>query len=341
MSETIFNQRLEFTDRSRETSFKHLPLALFFSILIHFILFLILSSSKASHGIVAPDIIHVSLEPSRDKRSQIVTPQTTEEQKPIVDTQLRAERDSRAERESIKRGDAPDAGAAPKQQQQPRVAPAQRAPQQRAHEQNDREQESAPIKKTPSLMLDEATMQKQFAQPPKKQRSTVMESYQAFSRPPGSGAQILGTTGSADYLPTLPDGDITYLNAKAEKFAVFVRRVALQVFGSLRQSGWERLSSGDIHAIADFTTVRAILSKEGALKEVILEGPSGSFRFDTLLKDAVSQSARDPHPPVQALLPDGTIRFIFQAKSWSRTAVDPRSGFPAEQRWILLGTGLE
>ena len=53
----------------------------------------------------------------------------------------------------------------------------------------------------------------------------------------GTGAKFFGNSGSTDYLPNLPDGDITLLNTKADHFAVFVRRVAARVFAALRSSG--------------------------------------------------------------------------------------------------------
>src|SRR5690606_20546577 len=70
--------------------------------------------------------------------------------------------------------------------------------------------------------------------------------YKAFSRPAGSGARFIGASGAPDHLPSLPDGDITLLNTKANQFAVFVRRVATQVFGELRLTGWESLLASDI-----------------------------------------------------------------------------------------------
>lgn len=165
-------------------------------------------------------------------------------------------------------------------------------------------------------------------------------SYQPFSRPTGSGAAFLGMRGHSDYLPHLADGDITLLNTKASKFAVFVRRVATQVFSELRHSGWENLGAGDIYGIRDFSRIRATMNLEGELIEVKLEGRSGSHKFDQTVLAAVKKGARDPRPPPEAAV-DEKITFTFQAKSWVRQTTDPRSGFPSQARWLLLGTGLE
>ncbi|RMG43853.1 MAG: energy transducer TonB, partial [Candidatus Dadabacteria bacterium] len=168
------------------------------------------------------------------------------------------------------------------------------------------------------------------------------ESYSgAFSRPSGSGARFLGLSGSPDYLPSLPDGDLTLLNTKASRFAVFVRRVATQVFSELRQSGWERLSAGDIMSMQGFSTVRAVISKDGKLLRIEPLESSGSSRFDSVLFEAAKRGAADPHPPAAAAASDGNIHFIFKARSWVRIYSDPRTGARNERRWLLLATGLE
>lgn len=167
------------------------------------------------------------------------------------------------------------------------------------------------------------------------------QSYQPFSRPIGSGARLLGVPGAADHLPNLPDGDITFLNAKASRFAVFVRRVALQVFSELRNSGWERLSAHDIRSLVNHSRVRAVLSPQGNLLRISLEDSSGSNRFDGVVLDAARKGSRDPHPPPDAVASDGNIHFVFESKSWVQVYPNSRGGGMFERRWLLLGTGLE
>jgi TonB family protein len=199
------------------------------------------------------------------------------------------------------------------------------------------------------LTLDRSTLDAKFgaaAKQPSERKSQSspaqsLSEYQAFSRPPGSGAAFLGTAGISDHLPNLPDGDITLLNAKANIYASFVRRVAVQVFTQLRAQGWERLSGQQIRQLQSFATVEAVLSKDGKFIRAQLLDSSGSDAFDSVLNLAVTNGARDPNPPPGALAKDGLIHFIFKARSWSQMGVNRRSGAPVEQRWLLLATGLE
>lgn len=201
-----------------------------------------------------------------------------------------------------------------------------------------------------SLTLDDSTLTKKFGksqsepskQPaPSQQSTTNLNQYKAFSRPQGSGATFIGSAGVSDHLPSLPDGDITLLNAKANTYAGFVRRVAVQVFGQLKSKGWERLSAGELRALSDFTTVEAVLSPEGNLLRTVIISSSGSPSFDTVVNQSAAAGARDPNPPPGARASDGNIHFIFKARSWSQVGVSPRNGLPSERRWLLLATGLE
>ncbi len=199
------------------------------------------------------------------------------------------------------------------------------------------------------LTLDQSTLAMKFGTTPKPAAPAKnvpaapqsLAEYQAFSRPPGSGAAFLGNAGISDHLPNLPDGDITLLNAKANIYASFVRRVAIQVFTQLRSQGWERLSGQQIRQLSGFTTIEAILSPDGKFIRAQLLESSGSDAFDAVVNLSVSNGARDPNPPEGARAKDGMIHFIFKARSWSQMGVNRRSGAPMEQRWLLLATGLE
>lgn len=261
-------------------------------------------------------------------------------------TAYRSDTDNVVVREQIKRGDAPDAG--PSRGEGAGVTAPTSAKQtatERAPRKTPPPPRTEPLK---HLALDSSTVLREFSVPPKPESETPNDplaapsgEYRAFSRPRGSGAAIVGLRGSNDYLPNLPDGDLTLLNTKANRFAVFVRRVATQVFGELRRSGWENLGPGDIDRIDDYTTIVATLSPTGEFIEAKIIGRSGSSRFDEVVSQAVRKGARDPHPPPGAEAADGTIRFIFRSKSWVRLSADPRGPGFGERRWILLGTGLE
>jgi hypothetical protein len=162
-----------------------------------------------------------------------------------------------------------------------------------------------------------------------------------FSRPVGSNALFHGRLGQSDYLPGIKDGDVTLLNAKADKYAVFVRRVALRVFESIKSKGWQYLSASDIRGIADYGTIRAVITPKGALKKVIIESPSGSTKFDVMLNQAVTSSTSDPHPPADAAAADGNIHFIFMARTWSEMYQSARNPGIGERRWLILKAGLD
>jgi hypothetical protein len=207
-----------------------------------------------------------------------------------------------------------------------------------------------------TLNLDPETLLKKYAttgekNSPQPNRGTFSEERRSasnarpFSRPVQSGAAFYGGSsalgGTPDLLPNLPDGDITMLNTKAEQFATFVRRVAIQVFTNIRRYGWDSLSAGDIQRIGGYTTFRAVLSKQGSLKYIQILEQSGSSSYDTVIEASVKNGAKDSNPPPKAVNKDGNIVFVFRSKSWSMPYVSPRSGIPSERRWLVLETVLE
>jgi hypothetical protein len=325
-------------------------------------------------------VLMVSFEPPRPAKPvpevarqprQIVSSPDETSKEPPKDPTFLAERDSSAVREQIKRGDDPMAGvvgpkSGAKEAMSAKMQP-QRSNKSPKEKPEPKQKQTPPLakpaeepaapKRISSLKLDRSTMLERFSVQDSEStedriaaalsgqsspsRTNSLSDIQPFGRAPGSGARIMGSAGSNDFLPSLPDGDITMLNAKANLYAVFVRRVAVQVFGYLRASGWERLRAEDIQSMTTDTTVRAVLSKEGKLLKVELEDSSGSTRFDEVLHAAVQSGARDPNPPASAALRDGNIHFVFKARSWVRYATDPRSGAPSQRRWLILGTGLD
>ena len=215
---------------------------------------------------------------------------------------------------------------------------------------------SEPKPRIKSFSLDEQTLLDKFSDSSKNANRvdvqtkqelgigsgvTSLRNYAPFSRPMGSGAQFIGRFGTNDMLPSLPDGDITLLNEKADQFAVFVRRVATRVFSALRSSGWETLSAAEIASLQNFATVRVELSPSGEPIRIAALESSGSTRFDGVLSAAARQGARDPHPPQAAAAANGNIIFLFKARSWVEGAVNRRTGAPVERRWLMLAVGLE
>jgi TonB family protein len=341
------------------------------SILLHIALFYIIFSSKPA-PLSLPTAINVSIVPATAiaPKKQIVSPSNQPPSKPPETTTRISDTDSHADIEKIQRGDGGGIPGKPQERQseppspekpapqQPKADAAKPAPQEQLKPPS-KTQEKPVEKPAPTnhkrelhlsdLKLDDATLSQKFGttpKPPTEQKASAqsqqkLEQYQAFSRPPGSGAAFLGSAGISDHLPNLPDGDITLLNAKANQYAGFVRRVAVQVFTQLRTQGWEKLSAQQLHRLSDFTTIEAILSRDGTFLSARLLESSGSDAFDSVVQQSVKQGASDPNPPPGAEARDGRIHFIFKARSWSQIGANRRSGAPTEYRWLLLATGLE
>lgn len=123
------------------------------------------------------------------------------------------------------------------------------------------------------------------------------------------------TGGVPDYLPEIRPGQFTLLNAKANLFAPFVRRVGLRVFEHLliRQ---RRLAERELLAAQGEAVVRVVLGTDGKLLDLRTEGVSGSRALDEALRKACQLGAFDNNPPEGARKADGTYEFVFQA--WLR-----------------------
>lgn len=347
----------------------HDQLGLIGSLAIHVVLLFLLLKNQAPHP---PPVstIDVTVEPASAiaNRPQIVSPSEQPEAPPLDTTNRLSDKDSRAEVEQVRRGDGggiPGAKASDAQPSKAQPANAKtretrevKEPQPKEMSDQKERAEQEPKEKRPQrelklndLKLDDETIALKFGNKPKNPTSSPqsanaepqksLSDYQAFSRPPGSGAAFFGSAGISDHLPNLPDGDITLLNAKANIYASFVRRVAIQVFTQLRSQGWESLSAAQIRQLSGFATVEAVLSPDGKFMRAKLVESSGSESFDIVLHTSASRGSGDPNPPPGAQAKDGLIHFIFKARSWSQVGMNRRTGAPVEQRWLLLATGLE
>lgn len=310
------------------------------SILIHVLFFM---SVTIPSKVPAPELFEVELispdalkniqeHPAPPKQQIVTEPEASTPTDDPQDVRLLAEHSRAVPHEQIRRGDAPQAGPNPLPRS-PATEPKHSVV----------KKDAAPKPQKLALRLATDQLEKTFhdTTPTESSSSGQPSSYRAFSRPQGSGARILGIPGSSDFLPNLPDGDITLLNTKASLHAVFVRRVATRVFGALRTGGWDSLRASDIQRVQDFARVRAVLSPKGELLSVELLGQSGNPRFDEVLQTATKQGARDNNPPKEAAAADGNIHFLFYARSWVQFVPSGRDGFPSERRWLLLSTGLE
>ncbi len=259
---------------------------------------------------------------------QIVSQPESPEEAPLKETNLRSERDSRATVEQIRRG---DSLAKPGEQaeQAPREQPTLRLNEQLLEKHFGNTEEN----KEQSLQGDTATMlSEKGGSKPDASRMEQLASYKPFS----GGDLFSSQYGSSDYLPNIPDGDVTLLNTKADRYAVFVRRVALQVFGALRREVWQAVPGSEMRKISDFALVEATLTADGKLLRVKLLESSGSPQYDRVLTRAAQEGSWDQNPPTGATGDDGHIHFVFKSRAWVRGGGHPGM----EQRWMLLGTGL-
>ena len=295
---------------------KQFNLALGLSLLIHLLILSGFSYQSATED--KEELIQVKLFTPDE---QIVPDSDSKEVETPPETNKLSGKNTIARIEQIKRG-VEDGGI-----QNPKTVQIEPKPKQ--------EEAKSETKKSPDLLLDQNKLQSRFNKTKKtqektsEQRTKEFESTKPFRR-------SLKPLGSSAYLPEIPDGDITLLNSKADRNAVFVRRVALQVFGAIRKRHWATLSASEISSIQQGAKIHAIMSAEGDLLKAFIETPSGSKNFDQIVKDAASEGTWDKNPPEKAKTPDGNIHFIFQARTWARFVGDNRT----EKRWLLLGTGL-
>jgi TonB family protein len=348
----------------RENSFlnadqRHFATAFFLSLLLHVLLFStgavnfkpapsekrfevsLLTPPKPAEHVPPPLVEHPALP------RQIVSPTQAPVAEPIQETRLLSEHAMRAEAEKIRRG---DSLVPPHPQPKPQTAPAKTAPASKKMVQPQVKSPHGVTKNQPLLRLNDeqllASVLKEIPERKKesskadsaeqgqedKKRAQAFEQSEPFRRSVSATLKL----GSSDYLPDVPDGDITLLNAKADRYAVFVRRVALQVFGALRRLGWQQLHYTEVRKVRGFVSVEAVMSLSGKLIQVKIVESSGSTVFDTLSSRAAQEGAWDQNPPADAAADDHQIHFLFKAKTWGR----PGANGINEARWLLLGTGL-
>jgi len=136
----------------------------------------------------------------------------------------------------------------------------------------------------------------------------------ALAPPPRENLLSLpGPLGTPDYLPDVQQGNLTFLNTKAHRFAPFVRRVALRVFQHLLIHQRNNLRLDDVVAAREMVTIEAKLDTKGNLKGLAIQSRSGSYSIDESLLKACEQGAWDENPPEEAKAEDGYIHFIFRS----------------------------
>lgn len=336
----------------------YLTTGLIISILLHVVL--AFSMTREHPPLEAPSLtIDAFISPDvTTVKKQIVSPSDLEQTKPSnTETNLLSDRETSVAEQRLKRGDDPRAGQSPgRTESASNPATTTKQPEQPTRENTPKEQsnpqrkdsyvtpESSAISKPLDLNLRPDFLKNLTEPDPPDKKSTrplqPVPAARPFARAPGAGALLLGFNGNSDFLPDIRDGDITLLNAKADKYAVFVRRVAIRVFHLLKQYGWNYMRASEFQSLRRYTKVRATLSSSGEFVSISLEDSSGNSVFDDLVSKSVREGSSDPNPPPDARTADGTYRFIFLARSWTQASAG-RSGALRERRWLSLQTGLE
>lgn len=262
------------------------------------------------------------------KKSYVTPSDTLKEIAPKKETPFLSDKDTSTEHEQIKRG--VEGAISPPLKKVTQNNPPPKTVKEAARKEKPKSDVGKNLFMDPSKeTLSEISKENTFA------KNELKKEKQESNESLISSMAALGSGGSSDFLPGIPDGDITMLNAKADRFAVFVRRVALQVFSALKQSNWidhPQLSAG---FQTDGVRIRAILNAKGEFIKAEIIDPSGLVIFDNTVLASVRKGAWDRNPPKEALASDGNVRFIFESKAWVRM------GQGRKRQWLLLGTGLE
>jgi len=328
-----------------------LPYAIGISILLHLVFVWLV---KLPPAIKQPEerLIEVSLQAPTEKskkleenlpvlKNQVITPPDLEESlTPPIKTNFLSDKNTITPKEQIKRGDGVTKKSEPVKNTNLNRSNTIEKNNSKTELAKEKVEEVLDPKKLVNLKLSSIALEKITKPPSENEQPTKtrnLEQYQPFSKDFSANAELFRfRPGSSDYLSNIPDGDLTLLNAKADKFAPFVRRVASQVFGIVRRLQWHNMPKSDVLRINEFTTVEAVLSPNGKLIQVKFQESSGSGAFDNIITESVRQGASDQNPPAGVLAEDGKIHFIFKSRCWTRPGP---AGIP-DARWLLLSTGL-
>ncbi|HQH26366.1 MAG TPA: energy transducer TonB [Oligoflexia bacterium] len=337
---------------------RRLSLAVCASILLH--LALILGINLTPHppkpplevsllSLHRPQELHEAKKTQREEKRtlHIAPPSDVPETAPPEKTEFLSDKNTSTEKQSVRRG-MPEAGMpSPQPREQKKEAAKAAAPEKPGghdvkHAMRLRLSEDelaaklSDINRSPSPPKnDQGKSKNQNGAALDSSRVAKLQQHEPFRRS-APDPLFSGRAGVPDVVPNIPDGEITLLNAKADQHAVFVRRVALQVFGALRKMSWAEVPHAQLRDARGFATVYATMSKDGKLLSVELDDSSGSQAFDRILVQAAKKGTWDQNPPPQAAAKDGVIHFVFQARTWVRFSGETYR----ESRWLLLGTGL-
>ncbi len=240
----------------------------------------------------------------RFDRKQIVAPSQTEREEEPERSRFLSERSSRTQRESVAFGD-PIA-------MQREKNPAQEA-QKGSEAIKERSQRERKLELSPSGEVITKFLKKSERSPDQGKGLSLEK------KSPPSPEELIArarteTPGTRDYLPGIPKGEITLLNAKSFKYASFVRRVAYRVFDNFISSlKRHNLMENEVPSLRSYVWIEAIMDRKGNFKDARIINPSGSGLWDQLLLKASKEEIWDSNPPPGAETADGNIHFLIGA----------------------------
>jgi hypothetical protein len=275
--------------------------------------------------------------------TQIVSPPESPEAVPD-NPRFLSDRDSRADQETVKRGEPAPPAEPPRELARPArpkvdsPAPQAVAPKRPAEPSGPRASDLPGLESlfaSPSELLGDPRIAKGSKAPAPAPSD---DSPQTASLPRPELWSDPGERGTPDYLPDVRQGKFTLLNTKADLFAPFVRRVGLRVFQTFSMDFKRRILSGNVPQGEE---LEAVMSRDGRRLDVFLRKRSGNLATDRVLLATLSDHIFfDENPPAKAVAADGRIHFIFALDAAVWYGREEGSGLARPGAQWIFGAGL-
>lgn len=256
------------------------------------------------------------------------------------DTRFKSDRDTKVEKQQVKRGEPKPGESQPEQQAVAKPPPkppkpaAPARPQPAREERPGRQQQVAKLPTLDRLLPNAMKLaQEGYGAPPEIVQDAPQEQPRRSFSGGNDGLFIpTGPVGTLDYLPDVREGDITLLNTKAEMFAPFVRRVAMRVF----QNFWISLKKDLTAQITaqELVEAEAVMDPRGEMIGFTITNRSSRVTLgsDRRLQQACNVGFFDRNPPPGARWEDGNIHFILSTEI---EMLGPQGGM------VILAAGLK
>ena len=244
---------------------------------------------------------------------QIVLPPDAGVEEPPPDTRLLSERDNKVEKQTVKKGEPAPGDDGLRAERQAEKAG------ERKSQRNAPREEGRQVKSLPRLddLLPSAVQlaREGYGQAAPEAQAAEQEASPKTDRLRSGQVWLPHSEvrGTLDFLPDVQPGDITLLNTKAERFAPFVRRVALRVFQNLLIQLRRELTNAT-RSNEEAVSMEALMSRAGDLvgTNVTKRSARVPLSSDRLLQQACNDGFFDRNPPPGAEAADGKIHFVLQ-----------------------------